>query len=194
MRPGVFLDRDGVINSNRPDHVKSWTEFEFLPGALGALNRLAKLDWPIAVVTNQSIIGRGLASQETVEEINARMMAEVRAAGGRIDGIWYCPHAPGAGCTCRKPAPGLLIAAADALDLDLRRSFLIGDALSDIQAAQAAGVWPIMVRTGRGAGQLQSTSFSGQPELVIVDDLQAAVDWVYHAIETRVFGPALGNQ
>ena len=142
MRPGILLDRDGVINANRPDHVKTWAEFTFLPGALSALRHLAGLEWPIAVITNQSIIDRGLATQETVEAINARMIAEVQAAGGRIDGVWYCPHVPEAGCACRKPAPGLILAAAEALHLDLTRSFLVGDAISDIQAAHAAGVYP----------------------------------------------------
>jgi len=189
-----LLDRDGVINANRPDHVKYWAEFEFLPGALGALRRLANLEWPIAVITNQSIIGRGLATRETVEAINARMAAEVQAAGGRIDGVWYCPHAPETGCACRKPAPGLVLAAAEALHLDLAHSFLVGDALSDIQAAHAAGVYPIMVRTGRGVAQLQSTVPSALGAFTIVDDLQAAVDWIYDALERNVSQPALGTQ
>lgn len=190
MRPGILLDRDGVINENRPNHVRTWSEFKFLPGALSALSRLAELNWPIAVVTNQSIIDRGLATQETVEEINARMIAEVQAAGGRIDGVWYCPHAPEAGCNCRKPAPGLLLAAADTLALDLQRSFLIGDAISDVQAAQAAGTCPIMVRTGRGVAQLKSATSVGLSEFAIVDNLQTAVNWIYDAIETRVIRPA----
>jgi D-glycero-D-manno-heptose 1,7-bisphosphate phosphatase len=194
MRPGIFLDRDGVINQNRAGHVKSWSEFEFLPGALEALHWLAHIDAPIAVVTNQSIIGRGLATQAEVEEINRRMTAEIRAAGGRIDGIWYCPHSPEAGCTCRKPSPGLLFAAAAELDLSLNSSYLIGDALSDVQAAQAAGVCPILVRTGRGITQLQSSACAGMRGFVIVDDLQAAADWVYHALHSKVPSTCLGAQ
>ncbi len=194
MRPGIFLDRDGVINANRPDHVTSWAEFEFLPGALSALRHLTQLGWPIAVITNQSIIGRGLATQETVEAINARMISAVQAAGGRMDGVWYCPHAPEAGCACRKPAPGLLFAAAKDLRLDLAHSFLVGDALSDIQAAHAAGVYPIMVRTGRGVAQLQSAMVSNLGEFAIVDDLQAAVDWIYDVIIQKVSQPTTGTQ
>ena len=188
MRPGILLDRDGVINKNRPDHIKCWSEFEFLPGTLDALRSLATLGLPIAVVTNQSVIGRGLASQGTIEDIHERMLAVVRATGGRIDGVWYCPHAPGAGCECRKPAPGLLIAAATALNFDLHRSFLVGDAVSDMQAALAVGAYPIMVRTGRGVlMQPQTRALHDVPEFALVDDLQAAVDWVYRTIETSVF-------
>jgi D-glycero-D-manno-heptose 1,7-bisphosphate phosphatase len=187
MRPGILLDRDGVINENRPDHVKCWSEFEFLPGTLDALRSLAALGLPIAVVTNQSVIGRGLASQAAIDDINDRMLTAVRAAGGRIDGVWYCPHAPDAGCDCRKPASGLLVAAAAALNFDLHRSFLVGDAVSDMQAALAVGAYPIMVRTGRGVFmQPQARALDDLPEFALVDDLQAAVDWVYCSIETSV--------
>jgi D-glycero-D-manno-heptose 1,7-bisphosphate phosphatase len=188
MRPGILLDRDGVINENRPDHVKCWSEFEFLPGTLDALRNLAALRLPVAVVTNQSVIGRGLASQAAIEDINERMLAAVRATGGRIDGVWYCPHVPGAGCHCRKPAPGLLIAAAAALNFDLHRSFLVGDAVSDMRAALAVGACPIMVRTGRGVFmQPQTGALHDLPDFALVDDLHAAVDWVYRTIETSIF-------
>lgn len=143
----VFLDRDGVINRNRPDYVKAWEEFEFLPGALKALERLAGSPFYIVVVTNQSAVGRGLLSWQDLEEIHARMEMEIRQAGGRLNGVYCCPHTPADLCDCRKPSPGLLLRAAKDLNLDLGASWLIGDSLNDVAAAQAVGVRPILVNT-----------------------------------------------
>lgn len=97
VRRAVFVDRDGVINRNRDDYVKSWAEFEFLPGALDGLRRLAALDARVIVITNQSIINRGLAPRAVVDGINDRMTREVRRAGGRIDAVFVCPHRPDEG-------------------------------------------------------------------------------------------------
>lgn len=178
LHRAVFLDRDGVINRNRADHVKSWAEFEFLPGALASLQRLARLPCLVIVVSNQSIIGRGLVSQSVVDEIHQRMMAEIDAAGGRIDAVFYCPHRPDEGCGCRKPQPGLLLHAARELAIDLTRSFLIGDAESDVRAAQAAGCLPLLVRTGRGQAQELLLRQQGLDSVIVVDDLASAVAWI----------------
>ncbi|HEY4723345.1 MAG TPA: D-glycero-beta-D-manno-heptose 1,7-bisphosphate 7-phosphatase, partial [Anaerolineae bacterium] len=156
LRPAIFLDRDGVINRNRPDHVKCWAEFEFMPGALQALRQLARLSWPLVVVSNQAIIGRGLANRQTVDEIHANMVFAIQEARGRVDAVLYCPHRPDEHCDCRKPQPGLLLQAAEHLHLDLARSYLIGDAETDVQAAQAAGCQAILVKTGRGREQLET--------------------------------------
>lgn len=149
----VFVDRDGVINANRRDHVKSWNEFVFLPHAVEALVELTKHGLPTVVLTNQAAINREITPRRTVEEIHARMIAVLGAAGARIDGVFYCPHRPDEGCSCRKPRPGLLLQAAERLGIDLTESYLIGDALSDVAAAQAVGCRPILVLTGRGVGQ-----------------------------------------
>jgi D-glycero-D-manno-heptose 1,7-bisphosphate phosphatase len=149
-KPAVFLDRDGVINRDRPDYVKSWEEFEFLPGVLEAFHLLAPGPHRIIVVSNQSAIGRGLVSRETVDKIHARMTEAVRRGGGRIDAVYYCPHRPDADCLCRKPRPGLLLRAARELDIDLPVSWLIGDDLRDLESAVAAGIRPVLVRTGHG--------------------------------------------
>jgi D-glycero-D-manno-heptose 1,7-bisphosphate phosphatase len=178
MRPGVFLDRDGVINRNRIDHVKSWSEFEFLPGALEALKRLAGLDLPVVVVTNQAAIGRGLIDAAEVDEIHRRMIEAVRLFGGRIDAVLCCPHRPDEGCECRKPKPGLLIQAARMLRLDLAVSILVGDAESDLLAAQAAGCSPVIVRTGRGAAQIEQLRQAEAGGFVVVEDLGSAVEWI----------------
>ena len=182
IRSAVFLDRDGVINRNRPDHVKSWNEFEFLPGALEALKRLAGLGWPVVVVTNQAAIGRGLVDQSEVEEIHRRMVDEVRLFGGRIDAVLYCPHRPDEGCECRKPKLGLLIEASRLLHLDLAASILVGDAESDLLAARAAGCRPVMVRTGRGAAQIEQLRLAEVDDFVAVEDLGGAVEWILSRI------------
>ena len=149
-KPAIFLDRDGVINRDRLDYVKSWAEFEFLPGVLEALRRLARLPYTIVVLSNQSVIGQGLVSQAVIDDIHVRMQAAIQQTGGRVDAVYYCPHHPHAGCDCRKPRPGLLLRAARELNLDLLASWFIGDDLRDLQAAVAAGVQPILVRTGHG--------------------------------------------
>lgn len=154
MFPAIFLDRDGVIIENRPNYVRRWEEVEFFPQALAALARLKSSDHKIVVVTNQAGVGRGLIPMAVAEEINRRFWQAVEAAGGRIDGIYVCPHRPEDLCTCRKPRPGLLIRAAQELDIDLGRSVMVGDALTDLLAGQAAGVHQVaLVRTGRGAQQ-----------------------------------------
>jgi D-glycero-D-manno-heptose 1,7-bisphosphate phosphatase len=178
LRPAIFLDRDGVINENRPDHVKSWEEFAFLPGALEALRALAGLGWPVIVISNQAAINRSLVSRQTVDEINARMAAAVKEAGGRIDGVLYCPHRPDENCNCRKPHPGLLLEAARCWNLDLTVSYLVGDAESDILAAQAAGCRAILVTTGRGVGQLAALREHGVDGFHVAGDLGDAVDWI----------------
>ena len=177
-RPAIFLDRDGVINRNRPDHVKTWAEFDFLPGVLPALRRLALLEWPVVVISNQAIVGRGLVSRQTLDVINARMVRTVQSVGGRIDRVFYCPHRPEEKCTCRKPQPGLLLQAAEQMKLDLARSFFVGDAESDVMAAKAAGCRPVLVKTGRGVGQMALLRQDHVMGYYLAEDLSEAIDWI----------------
>lgn len=144
-RKAVFLDRDGVINKDRLDFVKSWEEFEFLPSAMEALAILAKTPYRIVVISNQSGIGRGLLSEATLQEIHARMIDQIESCGGRIDAVYYCPHSPDAGCRCRKPAPGLFLAAAQELGIDLTSSWAVGDRQRDVQAANRVGLSSILL-------------------------------------------------
>jgi len=176
-RVGVFLDRDGVINENRPDHVKSWDEFVFLAGVFEPLRLLAGNGLQVIVTSNQAAINRGLVAVETVEEINRRMVAEVTQRGGRIDAVYYCPHRPEENCACRKPRPGLLLRAAQEWGIDLAASYLIGDALSDVEAALAVGCRPILVRTGRGREQ-ERLLRERWPYVPVVEDLGEAVAWI----------------
>lgn len=151
----IFLDRDGVINENRPDYVKSWSEFSFLPGSKEAIAMLTSADYRLIVCTNQAGVARGCMSQENVEEIHRRMVVEIAKAGGEIERVYYCPHAKDENCSCRKPRPGMLLRARDELGIDLHKALFIGDSISDIQAALAAGVQPCLVLTGLGREHLR---------------------------------------
>ncbi len=176
MRRAVFIDRDGVICRNRDDYVKSWEEFVFFPGALEALARLARLDLYIVVITNQSAINRGIVPAEVVQDINARMVRAIEAAGGRVDRVIYCPHRPDEHCNCRKPQPGMLLATANDLGVDLSQSHLVGDAETDIQAARAVGCRSFLVLTGRGRRHLIRCLIHGKLDFAVKLNLGAAAN------------------
>jgi len=176
-RPAVLLDRDGVINRNRTDYVKSWDEFEFLPGSLEALRMLAEQGTRVIVVTNQSVVGRGIIPQDELDRIHARMTREIEAHGGRIDAILCCSHSPDDGCLCRKPRPGLLLEAMDRFQLDPNLCYVVGDSLNDLMAARAAGLPFVMVLTGRGRESL-SHPLCGCPPSWVASDLRAAAGWI----------------
>jgi D-glycero-D-manno-heptose 1,7-bisphosphate phosphatase len=174
--PAVFLDRDGVVNENRADYVKCWSEVAFLPGVFDALRRLAKTEFLVVLITNQSAVGREIISHEEALDLNQRVVEAIRAQGGGIDGAYLCPHHPDENCACRKPQPGLLLQAAEDLDLDLGRSYFIGDAITDMQAADAVGVRGVLVLTGRGQEQVRQVGPAGALPWPVVADLGAAVD------------------
>jgi D-glycero-D-manno-heptose 1,7-bisphosphate phosphatase len=155
MLPAVFLDRDGVLIENRADYVRDWSQVAIFPNIFSALASLRLAGYKIVLVTNQSAIGRGLISLQTANEINQKLVDVIQSQGGHVDAIYLCPHHPEEGCLCRKPKPGLLLQAAEELSLDLSRSWMIGDAWSDLLAGQAAKLHGVaMVRTGRGNEQL----------------------------------------
>lgn len=169
----VLLDRDGVLNQDRPDYVKSWEEWVWQEGVLAALARLKAAGVRVGVVTNQSCVGQGLVSSDTLEAIHARMRSEVAEAGGRIDGIFFCPHTDAAGCDCRKPMPGLLYQAAAYFGCTLADVPYVGDAGRDLLAAMTAGARPVLVRTGKGVATESGTV---PPGTAVYDDLPAFVD------------------
>lgn len=185
QRRAIFLDRDGVINANRPDHVKSWDEFVFLPRALDALRRIAASDFVVLVTTNQAAIARGQTSESAVRDIHVRMTAAVERAGGRVDAVYYCPHLPAENCDCRKPRPGLYMQGAREWNIDLARSYVVGDALADIVAAREIGALPILVLTGRGNEQHIVLKENNHTGYHVVDDLMGAVEWIWEK-EKRV--------
>lgn len=176
MCRAVFVDRDGVICRNRTDHVKSWQEFVFLPGAVEAMVRLARTDLRIIIITNQAVINRGIIPAEVVEDINARMVRAIEEAGGRVDDVLYCPHRPDEQCDCRKPRPGMLLMAAKRWGVDLAQSYLVGDAETDMQAARTVGCRRYLVLTGRGLRQLIHCLFYGKLDFVVNLNLGAAVN------------------
>lgn len=177
LRPAVFLDRDGVIIENRAKYVRSWEDVAIYPQAMVALAMLRRAGWPVVIVTNQSMVGRGLVPLAEAVAINRRLVEAIADHGGQVAGVYMCPHAPEEKCRCRKPAPGLLLQAAEELGLDLAGSAMIGDALSDIAAGQAAGVgWIALVRTGRGREQAELAGTEAAGQLRIFDSLEAAVD------------------
>jgi D-glycero-D-manno-heptose 1,7-bisphosphate phosphatase len=194
LKPAIFLDRDGVIVENRADYVKSISEIQILAGALAALARAAQLEARLVVVSNQSAIGRGLLTEAGLQAITAHLQAAITAAGGRIDGWYFCPHRPDAGCHCRKPKPGMLLDAAADLGLDLPASVIIGDAMSDLLAGQAAGTQAILVRTGRGQSQVPGLSAAGLAAVPVVADLAAALEQLVRSPKFAKTPPAGGAQ
>jgi len=147
----VILDRDGVINYDSPSYIKSPDEWKPIPRSLDAIARLTQADYRVVVATNQAGVGRGLIEMATLNAIHDKMHRAVGQAGGRIDAVFYCPHAMEANCSCRKPKPGLLEDIGRRFNTSLKDVPCIGDALRDLQAAVAVGALPILVLTGKGA-------------------------------------------
>jgi len=177
MFPAIFLDRDGVLIENRSDYIREWSQVKIFPEAIHALSRSSIKNYKVAIVTNQSAVGRGLISLDTANDINSRLVKLIQRHGGHIDGVYMCPHKPDDDCQCRKPKPGLLLQAAKELSLDLQRSWMIGDAWSDVQAGQTAGVrQTILVRTGRGETQLSQFRPDNISNNLIIENLNQAFD------------------
>ena len=147
----VVLDRDGVINADSDDYIKSPEEWQPLPGSLEAIATLCANGFTVVVVTNQSGVGRELLDQATLQAIHAKMLAAVEAAGGAVDNIYVCPHHPDAGCDCRKPKPGMLEQIERDYACSLRGVPAVGDSTRDLAAAEQMGARPILVLTGNGS-------------------------------------------
>jgi len=170
----LVLDRDGVINADSPDYIKSPDEWQPLPGSIEAIARASNAGYTIAVATNQSGVGRGLFDLDMLSAINGTMIEAVEAAGGRIDLIVFCPHKPDEGCECRKPKTGLLRRIDSELGVELAGQWMIGDSIKDIAAARAARMQPVLVRTGNGVSV--ERELQDKTDVLIFDDLAAAVD------------------
>ncbi len=175
MTPGlVILDRDGVINADSDDHIKSVAEWCPLPGSLEAVARLHRAGFTVALATNQSGIARGLFDAATLDAIHAHMNAQLASMGARIEPIVYSPHGPDSSDPMRKPGPGMLQAIARRLDVALEGVPYVGDSGSDIAAARAAGARPVLVRTGRGCDTL--ATMETLADVSVYDDLAAFAD------------------
>lgn len=170
----IILDRDGVINQDSDDFIKSPEEFIPLPGSLEAIARLSQAGYRVAVATNQSGIGRGYFDLATLDAMHEKLRRLLAEHGGNIEIIAFCPHTPDEGCDCRKPKPGMYIEIAERLETSLDDIPIIGDSLRDLQAAQAVGARPILVRTGKGERTIAKGE--GLDAISIFDDLADAVD------------------
>lgn len=173
----IILDRDGVINYDSDNFIKTVDEFRFLPGSLDAMVQLSKAGYTIAIATNQSGIGRGLFDIPTLEQMHEKLTTALAQRGGEIAMIAFCPHGPDDGCDCRKPKPGMYLQIAEALHCSLDNVPVIGDSLRDLQAAHAVNAKPILVRTGKGERTLASRIAKGErlDGIPVYNDLSAAV-------------------
>lgn len=188
--PAVFLDRDGTVNEQM-GYINHISRFHLLPGAAKAIRLLNDKGIPVVIVSNQSGLARGYFPVELLDEVHEKMNRLLAEEGASIDGLYYCPHHPEAKeeqyrdtCNCRKPKTGMLLQAAEELNLDLSRSFLVGDRWSDIKCANNAGCTAVHVLTGYGKGDYQyiRPTQNIQPSHV-ADDLYAAVEWILQKME-----------
>lgn len=180
MYPAIFLDRDGVLIENRSDYVRDWSQVKIIPEAIRALSLAPLRKYKVVIVTNQSAVGRGLILFDTARDINRRLTDLIHDRGGQIDAVYMCPHTPEDGCACRKPLPGLLLQAAIDLSLDIGRSWMIGDAWSDVQAGETAGTrGTILLKTGRGAEQLLQAGIKKMNSNMILENLPLALETIF---------------
>lgn len=184
--PLVILDRDGVINEDSADFIKSVDEWIPIPGSIDAIARLCQAGFTVVVATNQSGLGRGLFTLEDLDAMHQHLNTLVEQAGGKLAGIYYCPHTPDAGCDCRKPLPGLLDTIATDLKVELQGAAMVGDSLRDLQAGMARGCRPFLVRTGKGLAT-EASLIRDLPDelndpllksLMLFDDLAHCADYL----------------
>lgn len=178
----ILMDRDGVLNVNRDDYVKSLSEFRFLPGAVEAIERLAKLKLPMAIISNQQGIGKGLVGLMPLKEINELIHGEFDKRRAELLGIYYCPHLASEECGCRKPELGLFERAAQDHAIDLSRSYFIGDSESDACAGVRAGCTTIIVLSGKTPKP--PSGWQCNPHHVC-RDLGEAADWILQVEQGR---------
>ena len=156
----VFLDRDGVINKKRIDHVKSVDEFKIFSNVGDAIKLLRDKGYLVIIITNQSVIGRNIISEKKLDEIHIELKNYLKQSNTYVDSIYYCPHVPEENCNCRKPKPGLLIKATNDFDIDLKNSYFIGDSISDLDAARNAGCKGILLKQHQNLFELVKNNFT----------------------------------
>ncbi len=169
MAKMVILDRDGVINHRQDDDVTTVEGWDPISGSIEAINRLKKAGYLVTIASNNAGIAQGLYSEEDLQMMHEKMQAMLSTRGASVDGIFYCPHGPEANCICRKPKPGLLFQIAKQFDIDLSKTPLVGDDISDIRAAKMASAKPVLVRTGNGEYTMQH--FPEALDVPVYDDL-----------------------
>jgi len=170
----IILDRDGVINHDSDDYIKSPEEWVPIPGSLEAIARLNHAGYHVVVATNQSGIGRGYYNLETLNQIHQKMHKRLTEVGGVIEAVFFCPHTPDDHCSCRKPAIGMFQAIAERMRCDLRKVPFVGDTLTDVTTARVAALSPILVRTGKGERTLARSS-GATADVPVFDNLESYV-------------------
>ncbi|MFZ1539079.1 MAG: D-glycero-beta-D-manno-heptose 1,7-bisphosphate 7-phosphatase [Chromatiaceae bacterium] len=176
----IILDRDGVINHDSVDYIKSLDEWIPIPGSLDAMARLYHGGFRIAIASNQSGLGRGLFSIDHLNAIHRKLARELGAQGAQVEAIFFCPHAPIVKCSCRKPLPGLMNEIASRLQIDLDGVPCVGDSWRDLESALAVGASPILVRTGNGLKTLADHA-NELGDIPVFNDLAAAADFILTA-------------
>jgi D-glycero-D-manno-heptose 1,7-bisphosphate phosphatase len=187
MKKTIFLDRDGVINQDSSDYIKSWSEFQFIPGSIDAIRDLTINGFGIVLITNQSVINRKMASKEDVENIFEKMKTEIKSNGGSILDIFYCPHKPDDGCECRKPLPGMILKAKIKHRIDLSTAYMVGDNLKDMECAKNAGCgYSVLVRTGNGKQAQKVLEENKITPIHIADNLYEASRWIINHSNNKI--------
>jgi D-glycero-D-manno-heptose 1,7-bisphosphate phosphatase len=175
----VFLDRDGVINRDSPDYIKSWKEFTFLPGSLTAIRDLTRAGYRLILITNQSAVNRGMVSWNQLRDMHSRMRAAIRECGGNLTDIFFCPHHPDEGCDCRKPKPGMIRNAQARYSIDLDDAVMVGDSAKDMQCAENAGCGGrVLVLTGNGAAARERLARENRLPDFVAENLLDAAEWI----------------
>ena len=179
----IFLDRDGTINQDSADYIKSWSEFNFIPRSIEAISDLTAAGKEIIVVTNQSAIPRKLITPQELDHIHANMKTAAESGGGKISDVFFCPHLPEDGCDCRKPEPGLIYQAQRKYDIDLSTAVMIGDSVRDIECAHNAGCGhALLVETGNGKEAASAATEMGLRTDYVARDLYDAARWIMNNI------------
>ena len=179
LKKVVFLDRDGVINRDSPDYIKSWAEFHFLPGSITAIKNLTDKGFAPIIITNQSAVNRHLITEKKLADIHAKMKAAIRYCGGEIKDIFFCPHTPEESCNCRKPKPGLIHEAQRKYEIDLAAAAMIGDNSKDIECARNAEcAYAGLVKTGNGIEAEKTLAAKNILPDFVAHDLHQAAKWL----------------
>jgi D-glycero-D-manno-heptose 1,7-bisphosphate phosphatase len=181
--PAVFLDRDGTINEEM-GYINHLSRFQVFPQAAPAIRRLNEAGLKVVVISNQSGVARGYFPLALMEETNRRLTQVLAEGSARLDGFYLCTHHPEAGCSCRKPKPELILRAARDLDLDLSRSYLVGDRYNDLETAANAGVKGVLVLTGYGQGEFAyQQDRAAAPPVYVARDLEDAAAWILNDLK-----------